>query len=159
MQGPDKDGPHTIYMLHDGPVCYIGITGLHHEVREAQHYMNGLRHLLLNEPASPVASWYASELALDRKWRPTLTVLEYVAFCDIKREEWWIAKYEQRRMWMLNRRGTNMPRIKKERVPRTTFTVSDAERKRRSELAKALHKKGVFGGPQPGSGRPRKRPL
>jgi hypothetical protein len=34
--------------------------------------------------------------------------------------------------------------------------LSDAERKRRSELAKSLHKKGRFGGAQKGSGRPKK---
>jgi hypothetical protein len=35
-------------------------------------------------------------------------------------------------------------------------TVSDAERKRRSEQAKRQHAEGRFGGAQPGSGRPNK---
>lgn len=34
--------------------------------------------------------------------------------------------------------------------------LSEAERLRRSEVAKRLHAEGKFGGPQPGSGRPRK---
>jgi hypothetical protein len=36
-------------------------------------------------------------------------------------------------------------------------SISDEERARRSELARRLHAEGKFGGPQPGSGRPRKR--
>lgn len=35
--------------------------------------------------------------------------------------------------------------------------LSDEERQRRSERALALHSEGKFGGPQPGSGRPRKK--
>lgn len=35
--------------------------------------------------------------------------------------------------------------------------LSEQERQRRSEMAKALHADGKFGGPQPGSGRPRKK--
>lgn len=35
--------------------------------------------------------------------------------------------------------------------------LSDEERKRRSELAKSMHKRGKFGGVQKGSGRPRKQ--
>lgn len=34
--------------------------------------------------------------------------------------------------------------------------ISDEERQRRRELAQRLHAEGRFGGPQPGSGRPRK---
>ncbi len=34
--------------------------------------------------------------------------------------------------------------------------IDDAERERRSKLAKELHKKGVFGGKQRGAGRPKK---
>lgn len=36
------------------------------------------------------------------------------------------------------------------------LNIDEAERKRRSELAKKLHKEGVFGGKQRGAGRPKK---
>jgi hypothetical protein len=42
-------------------------------------------------------------------------------------------------------------------VPRRALQLSDEERERRRRVAQELHAAGRFGGPQPGSGRPRKK--
>ncbi len=41
--------------------------------------------------------------------------------------------------------------------PRKKMELTEAQRKERSDRAKALHEKGVFGGAQKGAGRPSKR--